>query len=322
LSAPTLAVALCTHNPRRDFLERSLASLRRQTVGAERWELLVIDNASDNGVPASADLAWHPRARLVDEKRVGLTMARLRAIAETKADLLLFVDDDNELDPDYIETLLRLAERYPHLGCFGAGRIEPSYEVEPPDELRPHTHMLALRSVGEARWSNVPGDSAIPWGAGLAVRRAVAEAYRERTANDGARQRLGRKGAELNSGEDDEFSWIACALGYGKGIFPELRVVHVIDRRRVQLEYLLRIEEGHNYSAALLDLLHGARPLSPEIPSLGSALGHLLRGHPFTFLSHLREAWYQRRIPPLERAFARARKRGIDRALASDAAEA
>jgi hypothetical protein len=45
MQAP-LSVILCTHNPRPDYLSRVLASLRGQTLPAEQWEFLLIDNAS------------------------------------------------------------------------------------------------------------------------------------------------------------------------------------------------------------------------------------------------------------------------------------
>ena len=61
MSAPELSVILCTHNPRAAFLAETLAGLRAQTLPPERWELLVVDNASNQ--PLVPDLAWHPRAR-------------------------------------------------------------------------------------------------------------------------------------------------------------------------------------------------------------------------------------------------------------------
>jgi glycosyltransferase involved in cell wall biosynthesis len=41
-----VSVILCTHNPRPDYLDRVLASLRGQTLPAEQWEFLLVDNAS------------------------------------------------------------------------------------------------------------------------------------------------------------------------------------------------------------------------------------------------------------------------------------
>ena len=92
-----LSVIICCHNPRSDYLERVLEALQAQTLSTNNWELLVVDNASENPVSASHNISWHPNARHVREENLGLTRARLRGIAESKADLLVFVDDDNVL---------------------------------------------------------------------------------------------------------------------------------------------------------------------------------------------------------------------------------
>ena len=42
-------------------------------------------------------------------ERLGLTPARLRGIRESRGELLVFVDDDNVLERDYLEVALALA---------------------------------------------------------------------------------------------------------------------------------------------------------------------------------------------------------------------
>jgi len=61
MNRPTLelTVAVCTHNPRAAFLARTLAALRAQTLASERWELLLIDNASSPPVAPAWPLIWH-----------------------------------------------------------------------------------------------------------------------------------------------------------------------------------------------------------------------------------------------------------------------
>ena len=54
-------------------------------------------------VANSYDLSWHPHARHIREDELGLTPTRLRGIAEAEGDLLVFIDDDNILTPDYLE---------------------------------------------------------------------------------------------------------------------------------------------------------------------------------------------------------------------------
>src|SRR4030095_1866009 len=105
-SIPRLSVAICTHNPRADYFARTLDGLRAQTLSRNEWELLIVDNAS--APPLAPDLSWHPRGRIVREERAGLTPARTCAIRSTIADLIVFVDDDNVLAPDYLALCLEI----------------------------------------------------------------------------------------------------------------------------------------------------------------------------------------------------------------------
>ena len=92
-----LSAIICTHNPRRDYLTRVLDALKRQTVNAHDWELLVVDNCSDEAVERFIDLSWCPHARIIAEGTPGTAFARVRGIAESIGDLVLFIDDDNVL---------------------------------------------------------------------------------------------------------------------------------------------------------------------------------------------------------------------------------
>jgi GT2 family glycosyltransferase len=95
------------------------------------------------------DLSWHPKARIVREENLGLTFARLRGFAEARGELIVMVDDDNALAPDYLETAVRIAQAYPALGAFG-GKCLPEFEVKPEEWLASVTSGLGLRDLGEA----------------------------------------------------------------------------------------------------------------------------------------------------------------------------
>src|SRR5262249_8494301 len=91
-----VSVILPTHAPHAGRLARALAGLREQTLPRDRWELLIVDNASpDQGIFAAVDLHWHSNARIVREERLGLTHARVAGIRAASGDALVFVDDDN-----------------------------------------------------------------------------------------------------------------------------------------------------------------------------------------------------------------------------------
>jgi glycosyltransferase involved in cell wall biosynthesis len=250
------SVILCTHNPRPDYFRRVFAALQAQTISPEHWEFLLIDNSCKERLEDTWDMSWHPRSRCVREDELGLTAARLRGIKESCGELLVFVDDDNLLAPDFLEQTEAILARYPHLGVFGAGILEPEFEVQPPPEVLPLVHMLAVRSVPSMIWSNNPKQTEyIPWGAGLCVTRRIANNYRQLIANLNVTSVLDRRGQRLFSGGDDVFSWASVGVGLGFGLFPELRVTHLISARRLNRRYFLRLIHDHSFSHGVLDYL-------------------------------------------------------------------
>jgi glycosyltransferase involved in cell wall biosynthesis len=311
-----LSVVVCTHNPREDYLSRALDSLKDQMISLQDWELLLIDNASEPPLEGQIDLSWHPNARIILEKQLGLTAARLRGIKESSGDVLVFVDDDNVLDSGYLSKVIFLMKENPTLGCIGAGCITPEFEEAPASELEPYIDMLALRHIDTARWSNDPNDSCVPWGAGLVTRKEVARAYAPAAEGSKLRMHLGRKGSELNSCEDNDFSWTACAMGLGKGVFPELKVLHLIDRKRVQREYLLRIAEGHAFSQSMLEWIHlGKKPHLAPPPRGRKVITAFLAGRVSAFLIEAHRWWSYQKRGKTELEFEMARHQGCERAL-------
>jgi glycosyltransferase involved in cell wall biosynthesis len=252
-----VSVIICSHNPRENYLRRVLDALKAQTLPAKDWELLLVDNASETPLSGRTDLAWHPHARHVREEKLGLTHARLRGIAEAKGDLLVFVDDDNVLRADYLQACLKISTDCPWLGAWNGSCI-PEFEIEPPAELRPFLWGLLTEKLSASVWAKLPmGGPAMPTGAGMAVRRPVAERYRELALHDPLRQMLGRSGKNLGAGEDSDMALCGFALGLGAGRFPELELTHLIPARRLTLGYLEPLFEGFGYGSVVLNAIHG-----------------------------------------------------------------
>jgi glycosyltransferase involved in cell wall biosynthesis len=274
---PLVSVVLCTHNPRRDYFERTLAGLQEQTLRYEKWELLIIDNASVPPLLNRMDLGWHPGARLVEEARAGLTPARLRGIQETRSGILIFVDDDAVLNTDYLEKGLEIGNKYTLLGAWG-GSVQPEFEAEPPEWTRTYWPRLAIRTITKGIWSNFAGyPDTTPWGVGMCVRRAVAAKYREQVLQDPLRHKLDRSGSSLVSGGDDDIARTAHGLGLGTGLFPELQLTHLIPASRLEENYLLRLVEGQSYSGVIVNALHGHAFDAPLLNSTRIVFGRLRR---------------------------------------------
>ncbi|HTR43348.1 MAG TPA: glycosyltransferase [Pseudomonadales bacterium] len=258
-----ISVIICSHNPRENYLRRVLDALRAQTLPAKEWELLLIDNASAEPLAGRFDLSWHPNGRHMREDKIGLTPARLRGIAESKGDLLVFVDDDNVLRADYLQACQKISADYPQLGAWG-GSCLPEFEVEPSAEVRPWLAGLLVEKLDKPVWIKIPqGGPALPPGAGMAVRRNVAVHYREQVLRDPLRQALGRTGKRLAAGEDSDMAMCSRAFDLGTGRFPELELTHLIPARRVTLEYLEGIHEGFGYCGVVLAAIHDKETRPP-----------------------------------------------------------
>jgi len=251
-SSPVVSVVICTHNPRLDYLERTLEGLRRQTLPTLDWELVVVDNASAEPVGPRLDLTWHGRARCMVEPSLGLTNARLCGIRMTSGPLLILVDDDNVLAPDYLVTAVEIGRSHPFLGAWG-GRIFGVYEIPPPAWCLEHVHMLAIRDFAADFWSNTIDDfRSVPCGAGMCIRRIVAELWVADVKARPVALKLGRRGQNLGACEDGHLALLSGKLGLGTGVFRRLSLEHLIPKERMTLEYFTRLAAGHAYSYNLL----------------------------------------------------------------------
>jgi glycosyltransferase involved in cell wall biosynthesis len=256
-----VSVIICSHNPRADYLRRVLGALKAQTLPKEQWELLLVDNLSDVALEDVWELSWHPQARHIREAQLGLTHARLRGFRESKADILVLVDDDNVLSCDYLEEVVRIEKEWPILGVWG-GPVVPEFDTPPDKWTRPYWRWLGIRNVERDKWSNMYDWETVPCGAGMCARRHIAENYIQKAATDPLHIRLGRKGTMLTGGEDIDLAFTACDLGYGTGQFKSLCLTHLIPPSRLELLYLIQLAESIGYSGVILEALRGkkARP--------------------------------------------------------------
>ena len=118
---PRLSVILCTYN-RRNLVLSALASLRRQTLPYQQFEVIVVDNGSTDGTlsavhlyvnagPAHTRDAEHIwQVRCLSEARNGLAYARNTGLQAATGEIAVFLDDDTLAEPHFLETLLQAYE--------------------------------------------------------------------------------------------------------------------------------------------------------------------------------------------------------------------
>ncbi len=250
------SVIICAHNPRPHYLRRVLEALRAQTMPMARWELLVVDNASREPLAPTWDLSWHPHARHLREERLGLIHARARGIRESRGGILAFVDDDNVLAENYLETADGLLRQWPLFGVVGAGLAEGEFEVQPAKSIEYFVPGLIVWNMQKDHWINFGANSfGLPAGAGMCVRREVAEDFVRKAEADPLRQALGRSGPVLGAGEDQLLCFSAHDLGLGSGRFIALKLLHLIPKERVTEEYIAKLFAGFEWAEEFLHFI-------------------------------------------------------------------
>lgn len=266
--SPLISVILCTHNPRWDYLSSVLAALRYQTLSTQAWELLIIDNASEKPLSTRLDLSWHPNSAIIREERLGLTQARLCGYRSAKANLLVFVDDDNVLEPNYLAHVVQIFQEHPALGAI-AGKSLPHFEIEPKPWIKHYYSVLALRDFGEKPLMTSGDFGALtaesypyfaPCGAGMALRKPLFATYTAQVSSNPARLMLGRSGRQLTSGEDNDIVLTLLTAGWGVGYFPQLQLDHLISAHRLQPNYLARLNYAASRSWVQVLGIHGIQP--------------------------------------------------------------
>ena len=263
IAKPRVSVVVCSHNPRPAYLSRTLTGLREQTLPIDQWELVLIDNASREPLSKSYDLSWHPNSRHIQEARLGAVHARYRSLHESTSDLILFVDDDNVLDREYLQVGLEIERAWPILGTWGGQNIG-EFEVQPAAHLQPYVQSLAVRPCDRDYWTNVGNwCEAFPFGAGMFIRRQVMVEYHKAVAACPFRLTLGPRGLELFRGEDYDMNLTACDIGLGCGVFKALKLIHIMPAQRVSDDYLLRLEYGNKFSNTIIACIRGNEPPDP-----------------------------------------------------------
>lgn len=253
------SIVICTYNPRPDLLERTLNSCLNQQTTLP-FEIILIDNnspASVNELPFINEMCAKFNLQIFTERQQGLVYARLAGLACSKHPFIIFADDDNELNADYIEKASYLVMNNSSVGVWGPGSITIDYIDGCPDWIRKHySELFQAKKKSYAEYGSVAGwPDYYPAGSGMIVTRKVMEVFQENFLS-GILSRRGRTGTSLESGEDSQIVWTAVKLGLSAGTSPELKLTHIIPGTRTSLDYLRRLNYGisKSYYSALAEM--------------------------------------------------------------------
>ncbi|AKB30474.1 putative glycosyl transferase [Methanosarcina siciliae T4/M] len=140
---PLVSVIIPLYN-KEPYISHSLNSVLGQSF--QNFEIVVIDDGSTDKSAEVVKGFTDPRIRLIKQENAGVSAARNKGIEESKADLIAFLDADDEWTPSFLETVLRLREKYPEAGAYAT-----SYNILKNGDLKPARY----NAVPPAPWEGL-----------------------------------------------------------------------------------------------------------------------------------------------------------------------
>jgi len=249
-----ISAVVCTHN-RAAYLRRALESLVTQTLSAELYEIIVVDNASTDGTrQVVGEFADMPNLRYLYEQTIGLSTARNTGWRNARGDVVAYLDDDAVACAGWLGKFLDgFREFEPRPGAIG-GRCDPIWESPRPDWLS--DKMLGYLAIVD--WSETPiivGYGQWLAGCNIAYPREVLQAV------GGFREDLGRQGRRTRSSEETFLGAQLAALGQVSVYAPDIVVRHHVSPARLSKEWFRRTAFWQGMSDAIM-----VRPTAKQLP--------------------------------------------------------
>lgn len=243
-----VTVILPTHNRARR-LERTLVSLAGLRVAPEQpWELVVVDNASRDETPAVlAQMAGRLPIRPICEPRLGASAARNTGVRAARGELILFTDDDVDVEPAWIGAHVAAAERWPDATYF-AGRVDALFESPPPrwitEQRGALSGMLCELDFGPDERRLAPGEH--PIAPNMAVRRAA-------FVHAGFDERVGLRGGDQIRGSETSLLRALGRQGAWGVWAPAARARHRVPREQATWRHFWRYYRSTGRAIGRLD---------------------------------------------------------------------
>ena len=146
MSTPFVTIAICTYN-REDLLPYCLATLKSQSISKEAWEIIIVDNNSSDETANIAksfieENKGNLNIRYVFEPQQGLSFARNRCVSESAGEFITFIDDDVELDINYVLEIVNFFNRNKSAIGLGGKTITKYVDGEKPKWISKYLYGL------------------------------------------------------------------------------------------------------------------------------------------------------------------------------------
>jgi glycosyltransferase involved in cell wall biosynthesis len=155
--APLVSVIIPTYN-RRSVLVTCLQALRSQTIAAELFEVIVIDDGSSDGTAAAVagEMAnWNGRLTYRWQSNAGANTARNCGIEMARGALLVIINDDSITVARFLAEHLRVHEDHPeeNVAVLGRMTVSPGLPSSPVADLHLDASYKTFTGRTELDWT-------------------------------------------------------------------------------------------------------------------------------------------------------------------------
>lgn len=232
-----ISVILCTYN-RDKYIYNVLKSVAENDYPHDQYEVVLVNNNSTDGTENECRRfqADYPdiRFRYFLETNQGLSYARNCGIRNAQGDLLVYVDDDATVNPEYLRTYSDFFTSHPEAVAAG-GPILPVYETEEPEWMTHYTRQLITGKLFLGNNQREFPRGAFPGGGNSCYRKSVFDTVGLFNVE------LGRKGNSLIGAEEKDIFDKMTTHGMHFYYLPNAILYHIIPPHKLTQDYFDRL---------------------------------------------------------------------------------
>lgn len=262
-----VSIVICCYNSS-SLLSETLKHICNQKVPSFiKWEVIVVDNNSTDDTSGIAKSYLEKNKcpapfKIIFQAEQGLSKARKTGLDNSKYEYIIFCDDDNRLNENYVEKSYMFMESNPDAGVAGASSEAVTDGVFP-EWFGKFSNHYSIGRQGDEN-TDLTWTSGYVWGAGMVIRRS---ALKELYENGYTSNLSDREGEILSSGGDVEICFALRLAGWKILYSPELKFSHFISKERLNWEYLRKLNRGFGAQKADFDAYLKAFDPKPDTVS-------------------------------------------------------